>query len=112
MTDSLCSRLQLAVTGLGGTLPFMLSPPCPCHRRNLQVVKVRAESMAAAAKLGKPHGMLSGEAPAGSAQRRGAWKNGRMCKPSRWHRDCCSVRMHCSSAARRSLMAATFSAIR
>lgn len=35
-------------------------PRLPCA---LQVVKVRAESMAAAAKQGKPHGMLSGEAP-------------------------------------------------
>lgn len=37
----------------------MVAALCHC---NTQVVKVRAESMAAAAKQGKPHGMLSGEA--------------------------------------------------
>ena len=42
-------------------------PPPPPHTHipppfmALQVVKVRAESMSAAAQMGKPHGMLSGE---------------------------------------------------
>ena len=41
--------------------PCTFLPSATPINKQAQVVKVRAESMAAAAKLGKPHGMLSGE---------------------------------------------------
>ena len=44
---------------LGGHIGITLQTCFSEERCGVQAVKVRGESMAAAAKLGKPHGMLS-----------------------------------------------------